>query len=167
MVWAWYLLVWLLSAPALADRVEGKTLQVLRGDRLVVKDQKTKKRHYIELSGIMAPVEGQPFHDSSQASLHKLVRGKVLNIDWDKVAERCQNKPDTCPKIGRVLSANQDLNLEQVKRGMAWHDVRHMDEQTTPDRTLYGEAEAEARRNRRGLWRMKKPIAPWLFRKSN
>ncbi len=152
------------SIAAYADRLEGTVIRVTSGDRLVLKETETKKRHNLELAGIMAPIKGQPYFDSSLAALHKLVRKKTVIFDWDKVAERCKQRPSTCPKIGRLLVDSKDINLEQVKKGMAWHDIRHMDEQTTPDRTLYNEAESEARLHRVGLWKMKKPVAPWQFK---
>src|SRR5688572_1126629 len=96
------LLLLLCAGPARADRMEAIPMKIISGDRLVVMDRETKKRHQIELAGIMAPVKGQPYHASAIASLDKLVRKKVLVIDWDKVADRCSNRPDTCPKIGRV-----------------------------------------------------------------
>ncbi len=166
MSWAWIFLAAMATTVAHADRLEGKVISVTAGDRLVIKETETKKRHNLELAGIMAPVKGQPFYDSSTAALHKMVRNKTVTFDWDKVAERCKHRPSTCPKIGRLLVDNKDVNLEQVKKGMAWHDVRHMDEQTTPDRTLYSEAESEAKTHRSGLWKAKKPVPPWQFKPS-
>ncbi len=152
---------------ARADSLKGMVLRVTSGDRLVIKELTSKKRHNLELAGIMAPIKGQPYHDSSIAALTQFVAKKNVTFDWDKVAEHCKHRPHTCPKVGRLLVDGKDVNLEQVKQGMAWHDIRNMDQQTTPDRTLYSEAESEARRGRRGLWKMKQPVAPWKFKPSN
>ena len=143
------------------DSLEAKAYRVITGDLFVA--QEGKVRHLVRLAGIKAPVAGQPFHESSSASLKKLIDKKVLKIEWDKVEEYCKAKRDKCPKVGRVIDVGKDISLEQVRLGMAWHDVRHVDEQTTPDRTLYSEAEEHARAKRLGLWKQKKPIAPWRF----
>ncbi len=149
------------ALSALGDSLEGKASRVLAGDRLIVNDGKTKLT--VQLVGIKAPVEGQLFFHPSLASLKKLVGKKVLLIEWDKVEDRCRRRPDRCPKVGRVTAGNLDLSLEQVRLGMAWHDIRKLGDQTTPDRTLYSEAEEQARARGLGLWKYKKPLAPWKF----
>ncbi len=44
--------------------------------------------------------------------------------------------------------------------GLAWHDPRY-----APKAKEYAEAEAEARKEKRGLWSDDKPVAPWDWRK--
>lgn len=147
------------ASLALGDSVEGVPYRVLTGDKLTIKEGKVK--HTILLAGIKAPLDGQPYFHTSVATLKKLVDKKVLKIEWDKINDRC--KADRCPKVGRVIESGKDISLEMVRLGMAWHDIRHLDDQTTPERTLYGEAEEQARAHRYGLWKQKKPVPPWKF----
>ena len=67
--------------------------------------------------------------------------------------------------LGKVLLSGQDMNLEQVKAGLAWHYKKYQDEQTTADRVKYSDAEREARMARRGLWQDPNPMPPWDYRK--
>jgi endonuclease YncB( thermonuclease family) len=63
--------------------------------------------------------------------------------------------------VGRgFLPDGRDLSLEMVKAGMAWHFKKY-----SADAAL-SSAEEEARSNKRGLWQMPDPMAPWDFRKS-
>ena len=55
--------------------------------------------------------------------------------------------------LGKVLLNGEDVNLEQVKVGLAWHYKKYQWEQSTSDRVKYSDAELEARRLNLGLWR--------------
>ena len=75
------------------------------------------------------------------------------------------------PKIGlpygsvpRLLLAGLDCNLEQVKRGLAWHYKQYQREQSPTDQQSYAAAEIEARAAKLGLWRDADPVPPWEFR---
>ena len=67
--------------------------------------------------------------------------------------------------MGKILLDGKDINLEQVRAGMAWHYQEYEREQAPADRELYAKAEDEARTARRGLWRDADPIEPSAFRK--
>ena len=76
------------------------------------------------------------------------------------------NKLDWYKRIlGKVLLNDEDMNLEQINAGLAWHYKEYQDEQTPSDRKLYSEAENEAREARRGLWHDPDPVPPWEYRK--
>ena len=67
--------------------------------------------------------------------------------------------------LGKVLLSDQDMNLEQVRAGLAWHYKKYQKDQTSADRELYSEAEIEAREAGRGLWYDADPVPPWEYRK--
>jgi len=67
--------------------------------------------------------------------------------------------------VGKILVDGVDVCLEQVKAGFAWHYKKYQHEQTREDQRLYAEAENRAREGRLGLWRDKKPMAPWEHRR--
>jgi len=65
-----------------------------------------------------------------------------------------------------VLFNDQDMNLQQIEAGMAWHYVKYEGEQTAADRIAYSDAEREARRLKHGLWQDANPVAPWNYRQA-
>ncbi len=67
--------------------------------------------------------------------------------------------------VGKITIDGKDINLEQVKLGMAWHYKEYQNEQAPEDRELYAKAEDDARAARRGLWQDANPIEPSAFRK--
>ena len=68
--------------------------------------------------------------------------------------------------LGKVLLNDQDMNLEQINAGLAWHYKQYQDEQTTSDRVKYSDAEREARMKKHGLWHDAKPVPPWDYRQA-
>ena len=68
--------------------------------------------------------------------------------------------------IGKVLVDGKDVNLEQIKNGMAWHYKKYQNDQLPEDRIIYNDEEVKARNYKIGLWFDNQPIAPWEFRKT-
>jgi endonuclease YncB( thermonuclease family) len=66
--------------------------------------------------------------------------------------------------VGKILLGNQDVNLEMLKSGMAWHYKKYQKEQPVEDRLAYSDAETVAKNQKRGLWIDPNPEAPWDFR---
>ena len=62
--------------------------------------------------------------------------------------------------LGKVLLGGKDLNLEQIKAGLAWHYKIFQGEQTVADRVAYSNAEMAARRHNIGLWGDPAPMPP-------
>ena len=65
-----------------------------------------------------------------------------------------------------MIVNNEDVNLEQVDAGMAWHYKKYQGEQSISDRVKYSDAEREARRQKLGLWQDPHPIPPWDYRQA-
>ena len=124
---------------------------------MVVLD-KRNVQHKIRLQGIDAPERGQPYGKTSGKHLSGLVAGKRVVIDY--------RKQDRYGRIvGKVLLDRQDMNLEQVVSGMAWHYKQYQREQSPDDRQRYAEAEYRARVSKMGLWVEPDPVPPWEWRK--
>jgi endonuclease YncB( thermonuclease family) len=68
--------------------------------------------------------------------------------------------------LGKVLLDGEDVNLEQIRAGLAWHYKKYQGEQTVADRVAYSDAEMDARRHERGLWGDPSPVPPWDYRKA-
>ena len=140
-----------------ADTLNGKVVKITDGDTLVVLDA-GNTQHKIRLSGIDAPESNQPFGQRSKEALSALVAGQRVEVDW--------HKHDRYGRIvGKVIAQGKDVNLSQVRTGMAWWYRKYADEQTRVDQGIYAAAEAKARMSEVGLWEDKNPIAPWDWRK--
>ncbi len=102
----------LLAAPiAFAASLTGKVVKVTDGDTITVLDN-TNPDHRIRLQGIDAPERGQPYGNASRKHLATLVTSKEVTVKWDK--------RDRYGRIvGFVIVGGQDVNLVQVKTGMA------------------------------------------------
>jgi endonuclease YncB( thermonuclease family) len=140
-----------------AKELLGLVIKVTDGDTITILNT-NKEQFKIRLSGIDAPESTQAFGNVSKQSLSELVAGKVVTVDY--------NKRDKYGRIiGKVLLEDNDINLEQVKRGLAWHYKQYEREQDIEDRSFYAQEEYLARKDRLGLWNDKNPIAPWEYRK--
>ena len=154
-----YLLSVLLSTAqlsAIAEIINGKVVGVADGDTVTVLDS-AKVQYKIRLTGIDAPEKAQPYGQVSKKSLSDLVFNKDVEISWEK-RDRYQRI------LGKVLLDKQDICLEQVKRGMAWHYKQYQSDQSQEDRTSYDLAEKKAREAKLGLWADDAPVEPSKFR---
>ena len=149
--------VLLLALQADADTLKGKVISVADGDTITVLDD-TRTEHKIRLAGIDAPEKGQAFGQVSKQSMVKLVAGQTVAVDWSKSDKYGR-------KVGKVLLNGQDINLEQIHRGLAWHYKQYQREQSPADQQTYTDAENSAKEQVIGLWHDPAPVAPWDFRK--
>ena len=140
-----------------AGTLTGRVVRVTDGDTIVILDS-TNAQHKIRLTGIDAPERKQAFGTKSKEYLSDSVAGKFVVVEY--------NKRDRYERIlGKVLLSNQDMNLEQIRAGFAWHYKKYQKDQIPADRGLYSEAEIEAKEARRGLWHDPEPAPPWEYRK--
>lgn len=146
------------SNMAPADTLIGKVVSVADGDTITVLDNQ-QAQHKVRLMGIDSPEKVQPFGQNAKQSLSDLVFGRPVSVDWQK-----QDRYGRI--VGKVLASGQDANLEQVRRGWAWHYTKYEREQEPEDRNIYAKAEVDARMALRGLWADRDPIPPWDWRKS-
>ncbi len=134
-------------------------MKVADGDSITVLDS-TTTQHRIRLQGIDAPERKQAFGNASRKHLASLVAGKTVTVKWDK-RDRYRRI------VGFVIVDGQDVNLAQVKTGMAWFYRYYQKELSRENRKLYAQAEDEARANKKGLWQDKNPMPPWEWRRGH
>ncbi len=151
------LIAFLFTLNVHASELIGKVIKVIDGDTITILDA-NKEQFKIRLSGIDAPEKKQAFGNVSKQSLSELVAGKVVTVDYNKRGRYGRI-------IGKVLLENNDINLEQIKRGLAWHYKYYESEQDVEDRSLYAQEEYLAQKERLGLWKDMDPIPPWEYRK--
>ncbi|MGB9810829.1 MAG: thermonuclease family protein [Dictyoglomus turgidum] len=109
----------------------------------------------VRLRGVDAPEKTQPFGKDAQESLKELIGGETVLLDIKDI-----------DRYGRVVAyvfvRGVNVNLEQVKRGMAWAYTEYLDR---PYASEFYEAEKQARKEKKGLWKQSNPIPPWEWRK--
>jgi endonuclease YncB( thermonuclease family) len=152
------LFLFLLASHVGANEIAGLVVGVADGDTITVLDA-SNELHKIRLSGIDAPEKKQPFATISKQSLSNLVFNRAVIIHWQK--------RDSYGRIvGKVMLDDVDMNLEQIKAGMAWFYRQYQKQLSFEDQTAYATAEQEAKANKLGLWIDEAPIAPWHFRRA-
>ncbi|HEY8357298.1 MAG TPA: thermonuclease family protein [Ramlibacter sp.] len=147
-----------LPVGATAEDLTGSVVAVADGDTLTLLDPQ-RRQHKVRLAGVDAPEKAQDFGNRSRQSLSELAFGKVVTIEGSKTDRYGR-------LLGKVRVGRTDVNLEQIRRGMAWHYKAYAREQHVVDRVSYAYAELQAQRQREGLWAAPQPTPPWDFRRA-
>jgi len=151
------LLIYLISAIGVqAETLVGKVVGITDGDTITVLDA-DKTEHKIRLMGIDAPEKKQDFGNESKKALSNYIYQKEITVEYRK---QDRNKR----KVGKIILGKQDICLQMIKDGMAWHYKDYEKEQPKIDRDLYSQAELKAREAKIGLWQDSKAIEPSSFR---
>lgn len=146
-----FLLVCWCAVSARAEGIAGRVVGVATGDTLTIRFASGLQAR-IRLADIAAPKNEQPYGARSRRSLAELCGGKKATLE--------DQRADPEGRLAaRVMCAGINANGEQVRRGMAWVDRRY----ASPTSALL-RLETDAREHRRGLWRRRHPVAPWVWR---
>lgn len=154
------LVITLLATISRAELISGRVVRVADGDTITVLDAQMRqhKIRLARLAGIDAPEKAQAFGRRSQESLAELVANRSVIVET--------HKRDRYGRfVGKVLVEGRDINVEQIRRGLAWFYRQYERELSARDQQSYARAEEEARSFRAGLWADKQPIPPWDFRR--
>ena len=135
----------------------GRVVRIADGDTITLLDS-INAQHRIRLQGIDAPESHQDFGTQSKQNLSDMIFERQVTAACDKTDQYSR-------QVCKIIFDDKDINLEQVKAGMAWHYKDYEREQSPTDRELYARAEDEARSARRGLWVDANPIEPSEFRR--
>ena len=156
-IFSFVLTATLALAPLARADITGHVVGVADGDTITVLDA-DKVQHKIRLTGIDAPEKKQPFGNRSKQSMSDMVFNKNVTVETGK-------RDRYGRELGKVLAGGKDVNLEQVRAGLAWHYKAYERTQPVTDRQAYADAENEAKDAKRGLWADSEPIPPWEWRK--
>ena len=142
--------------PPITDTFTGPVTKVHDGDSIHI-TPKGEKRVIIRLAGIDAPEIKQPFGIASRDKLRSMILNRTAKAKCHKID---RYKRQVCV----VYFDGEDVNLQMVRVGMAWHYKEYQGEQSRRQRRQYSKAESRARNDRLGLWDGES-VAPWVFRK--
>jgi len=132
-----------------------RVYHVVDGDSLMVKVK--GKKIAIRLWGIDAPEENQPFSRDAERFTRRLLQNRsvvVLPVERD----------DYGRLVARIIVGRTDTSQELVRSGLAWVHIYYCRKKIC---NSWKVLEKKARRDKRGLWREKQPIAPWEWKKIN
>ncbi|MCB5191848.1 thermonuclease family protein [Methylobacillus arboreus] len=146
-----------LTLNANADTITGKVIHIADGDSLTIMANNTQ--HKVRLLGIDAPERNQAYGKQARVALNRAINGKNVTVDWNK-------RDDYGRIVGKVVYNGQDINLQQIQKGMAWHYKYYEREQEPEDRSRYAQAEYQAKRDKQGLWQDASPVPPWQYRRT-
>jgi endonuclease YncB( thermonuclease family) len=122
---------------------DGDTVGVINADKRYFK---------VRLEGIDAPEQKQAFGTKSKEALAAKVHERDIILD--------EHGKDWYGRTLGVLKVDgRDINREMVAEGWAWQFVQYDKSAALRD------AQANAKRERLGLWADAQPVAPWEFRK--
>jgi micrococcal nuclease len=141
-----------IAFTAHAATLTARVTDVHDGDTITVRVR--TKSITIRLVYIDAPELAQSWGRESRRALQELVR-------LEEVQVRTRGKDKYSRTLGEVTRTRDglDVNLEQVRRGMAWAYTRGA------ARTAYDAAQRQAHEARIGLWRDPAPVRPSSWRK--
>ncbi len=103
------------------------------------------------------PEKSQAFANESKQTLTNYIYKKEVSVEYKKYDK--YNR-----LLGKVSLEGQDIRMQMILVGMAWHYTEYENEQSQTDRELYREAEDAAWEVKSGLWSEKRPVSPWIFR---
>ena len=133
-----------------AETISGRVVSVADGDTVTILDAGHRQTK-IRLHQIDAPEKKQDFGQRSKQSLSELIYGKTVTVDVADIDKYGRT-------VGKIWLGPIDVNLEQVKRGMAWVYEKYASD------PAYFAAERTAKNARIGLWNQPSPTPPWIFR---
>lgn len=142
---------------------EGRVVEVLSGDTVVVQESGTGKRTKIRLLAADAPEKHQAGYGRSKRALAKLVRSRTVLVEPSS-RQMCSKSSEDCVALGRIWSPTEDVALRLIRVGLLWHDTRQIPDQPTADRSLYRDAASNAARDKKGLWAKSGAVPPWEFK---
>jgi len=131
--------------------ITGRVVGVHDGDSITLLTD-AKQQIKVRLDGIDAPELSQPHGQKAKVTLSGMVMSRQVTLE-DKGTDRYKRT------LGVVKVNSQNVNLEMVRLGYAWHYLKYNKDKALAD------AEKEARKGKRGLWADPSPVPPWDWRR--
>ncbi|GHA54194.1 thermonuclease family protein [Pontibacter akesuensis] len=139
------------ATPAPSTTAGDKVVAIKDGDTVVL--LRNGKEETVRLYGVDTPEKTQAFGQKAKQYASDLAFGKQVRL----IVNNTDRYGRTVGTI--ILPDGRSLNEELVKDGYAWHYKAYSNDKNLAN------AEADARRFKRGLWQDPNPVAPWDYRK--
>lgn len=133
--------------------IDGNVSAVADGDTLTVilSEQGDVK---IRLYGVDAPELSQSYGPQAKDALYKLVYGKTVEV-------KVINTDRYGRSVAIVMADGVNINEQMLSKGMVWYYPQYCKKSFCKS---WQELETAAKTQKLGLWKQKKPTAPWLYR---
>ena len=154
--WVWGALLFpslILTFTALCFGWSGEVTHVADGDTITV--LRGPDRVKVRLYGIDTPERSQWYGQNAKAFTSSQVMGKIVEVK--ETGGVSWGRPVVIVTIGDL-----NLNRHLIEYGYAWVDYEYCKK---PFCSEWAELEAEAKREKRGLWKNPKAIPPWEYRR--
>ena len=148
---AWILLAGAHSAFPEERTFSGKVVGVADGDTISV--MREGRAVTVRLAGVDCPERGQAYGSQAKKLTSSMVFGRTVSV----VVESTDRYGRL---VGRVHAGREDVSLELIRAGYAWHYKQYSNDPMLRD------AEEQARSARRGIWADSRPTPPWEFRRA-
>ncbi len=138
---------------------EGEVIGVSDGDTIKVLTA-DKQTHKIRFANIDAPEKAMPYGQDAKAALSAKIFGRSVRVEVETIDQYQR-------EVGRIFLGDQDINLQQLAEGYAWHYVQYARKgQDSVAFNQYTEAQQAAKEQRLGLWQEADPTPPWDWRRA-
>lgn len=125
---------------------------VYDGDTVELKKGQIKFK--LRLIDIDAPERNQLYGKQARRTLSKLCKNDNI-----RVTVKISGIDQYQRHLGRLECNGLNAGLYLIKNGLAWHNAKYSSNPITLN------AEKTARQKNIGLWKNKKPMPPWVWRK--
>lgn len=139
------------------ETISVKVVGISDGDTITVLTA-NKQQLKVRLAGIDAPERSQAFGMRARKHLGDQIFGKIIELETRGLDKYKRT-------LGVVFLNDQDINEMMIKDGFAWFYRKYASDQPEEEAARYEAAENEARAADLGLWSMKDPTPPWVYRK--
>ncbi len=133
--------------------IKGVVQKIIDGDSLIIKIKEGKKIE-VRLYGIDSPEYDQPYSNLSKRYLVEKILKKTVYLSVVDI-DRYKRKVAIVRK-GKVI-----VNSELVRLGYAWVYPKYCKNDFC---NAWKKYQKTAKKNKKGLWKDKKPISPWRWK---
>lgn len=136
--------------PATEDNAESGVVEILKVARVLPgATLELEGGERVRLSGIGAPINGQPFAREAQKKLEKLVKGRKVTVAWADEDESMRDRYGRRAAFAAIGSDREDIGGTLIQEGYAWVDRSSEFTQLSE----YLRREDDAAWGQRGVWK--------------
>ena len=147
-----YLLLWCFSLSSVSVMAEPTITHFYDGDTVKIDDG--QRQYKLRITDIDAPERNQRYGKQARRALMKLCKQANIQVTLTGI-DKYQRE------LGYLTCNNTAVSEYLIEQGFAWFNVRYS------NNVALQAAENNARQAKRGLWKQKKPMPPWVWRQKH